>query len=183
MVQSASSSTSASPQSFNIFLQSFPGASRDAVIYHKMSVYVNFIAHKIKAEKGKLPERRKGGKGTHFACNKVPEQSEGVACHIKMHLTSKNRTHQQQEQQQRPGEWSWVCRIRSRSCSQDAPWLLLLIFTLLPRCPSLLYSFRLGKRKMCNNFNYCNKCLCCSSAVSLMPLSFRLCRFWLGNLL
>lgn len=109
-VNGASTSASASPQSFNIFLQSFPGASRDAVIYHKMSVYVNFIAHKIKAEKGKLPERRKGGKGTHFACNKVPEQSEGVACHIKMHLTSKNRTHQreqqQQEQQQRPGEWS-----------------------------------------------------------------------------
>lgn len=61
MAQSASTSTSASasPQSFNIFLQSFPGASRDAVIYHKMSVYVNFIAHKIKAEKGKLAEERK----------------------------------------------------------------------------------------------------------------------------
>lgn len=50
---------SASPQSFNIFLQSFPGASRDAVIYHKMSVYVNFIAHKIKAEKA-----REGSEGT-----------------------------------------------------------------------------------------------------------------------
>lgn len=37
---------------FFFALQSFPGASRDAVIYHKMSVYVNFIAHKIKAEKG-----------------------------------------------------------------------------------------------------------------------------------
>lgn len=59
-VNGASTSASASPQSFNIFLQSFPGASRDAVIYHKMSVYVNFIAHKIKAEKGKLPEERRG---------------------------------------------------------------------------------------------------------------------------
>lgn len=47
-----------------------------------------------------------------------------------MHLTSRNRTHQQQQQQQPPGEWSWVCRIRIHS--QDAPCLLLLIFTLLP---------------------------------------------------
>jgi len=50
-VAALASIASSSLQSFNIFLQSFSGTSRDAVIYHKMSVYVNFIAHKIKEAK------------------------------------------------------------------------------------------------------------------------------------
>lgn len=59
------------PQSFNIFLQSFPGTSRDAVIYHKMSVYVNFIAHKINEEKCSTRPLA--------PINRLPSAAEGVA--------------------------------------------------------------------------------------------------------
>lgn len=69
-----------------------------------------------------------------------------------------------------------IARIQLYSCCFSFPSFPPAILLSISPIPPL--SFRLAKRKMCNNFNYCNKCLCCSGVCtdsSCLSLSLSFC--------